>query len=128
VQLPEITVYETAPVPLPPEVVRVSGSPYVPFDEETVKGNWSAFNMEIVLLSLVAAEYESSLDLVADTTQSPALVLESTSPETVQLPEITVYETAPVPLPPEVVRVSGSPYVPFDEETVKGNWSAFSGG
>ena len=78
----------------------------------------------MVLFSLVASEYVASLALVAVTTQFPALVLDSTAPETVQLPEITVYEMAPVPLPPEAVRVSGSPYVPLVEETANANWSA----
>jgi hypothetical protein len=34
-----------APVPLPPEVVSVSDWPYVPLDEETVNGDWSALGI-----------------------------------------------------------------------------------
>ena len=58
--------------------------------------------------------------------QVPALVelscpLEMLQPEAVP-PPLTAKETAPVPEPPLVVRVSGVPKVPFVDVIESGDW------
>jgi hypothetical protein len=57
---------------------------------------------EIASCSIVAA-------LVAVTEHVPAEVLDSVAPDTEQFPELTTYEIAPLPEPPDVFSVSVDP-------------------
>jgi hypothetical protein len=60
--------------------------------------------------------------MVAVTAQVPVLVLDSAEPMTVQpvaVPFTALNVTAPVPDPPEVVKVSGVPNVPDVEVMVR---------
>jgi hypothetical protein len=127
VAVPLVTVKVTAPVPDPPDVVRVSGVEKVPEVEVTERAAWRALPNVTVVGEDDATKKLASAALVAVTTQVPAVVAVRFDPLTAQpvaVPLVTAKVTAPVPEPPNVVRVSGAPKVPDVEVTVSAAWVA----
>jgi hypothetical protein len=119
----------TAPSPLPPVVLSVSVALYVSGDPAfSVSAAWFAFCSVTVTAADVAALKLASAAFVAVTEHVPVpLFAVSWSPATEQLPAVTLYVTAPVPLPPLVVSVSVVVYVSGDPAfTVSVAWSAFT--
>jgi hypothetical protein len=56
----------------------------------------------------------------------PALPSARTEPDTAQDPESTEYVTSPVPDPPLVVSVKGSPYVAVIDVIANADWLPFA--
>ena len=107
---PAFTTYVTAPATEPPEYASVSAVRYVPDVEVIVRAAWLALPIVTVVWAEEMALKLESAALVAVTKQVLADVKLRVVPAIEQPvavpPAFTTYVTAPVPEPPEEVRVT----------------------